>query len=93
MMLSRWKLHRGLGLRGKKTMPEQVQGYRRRLTAKQKDERQDNRDRRRLARQHPSDLLRSLTRGPDRRSLDSTRRLDCASRLQPSPFRPSTCSA
>ena len=43
-------------------MPEQVQSHRRRLTAQQKDERQDNHDRRRLAHHHPSDLLRSLTR-------------------------------
>ena len=48
-------------------MPEQVQRYRRRLTAQQKDERQDDHDRRRLAHQHPSDLLCSLTRGWDRR--------------------------
>ena len=37
--------------------------YGRRLTAQQKDERrQDNGDKKRLARHHPSDLLRSLTR-------------------------------
>ena len=35
----------------------------RRLTAQQKDERrQDNNDKKRLARHHPSDLLHSLTR-------------------------------
>ena len=43
-------------------MPEQVQMYGRRLTAQQKDERQDNGNEKRLARHHPSDLLRSLTR-------------------------------
>ena len=43
-------------------MPEQAQRYRRRLTAQQKDESQDNHDRRRFVRQQPSDLLRSLTR-------------------------------
>jgi len=32
-----------------------------RLTAQQMDERQDNHDRKQLAHQHPSDLLRSLT--------------------------------
>ena len=37
--------------------------YGRRLTAQQKDERrQDNGDKKRLARHHPSDLLRSLSR-------------------------------
>jgi len=47
--------------------PEQVQGHKRWLTAQQKDERQDNHGRRRLARQHPRDLLCSLTLGRDRR--------------------------
>ena len=43
--------------------PERVQMYGRRLTAQQKDKRrQDNSDKKRLARHHPSDLLRSLTR-------------------------------
>ena len=46
------------------------------LTAQQKDERQDNRDRRPLVRQHPSDLLGSLTCGRDRQR--TARRLDCA---------------
>ena len=42
---------------------EQVQMYGRRLTAQQKDERrQDNDDKKRLARHHLSDLLCSLTR-------------------------------
>ena len=42
---------------------ERVQRYRRRLTAQQRDERrQDNSDRRRLARQYLSDSLCSLTR-------------------------------
>ena len=46
-----------------KTTPERVQMYGRRLTAQQKDERrQDNGDEKRLARHHPSNLLRSLTR-------------------------------
>ena len=36
------------------------------LTTQQKDERQDNGDRRQLARQHLSDLLCSLTREQDR---------------------------
>ena len=36
--------------------------YGRRLTAQQKDERQDNSDKKRLVRHHPSDLLRSLSR-------------------------------
>ena len=45
-----------------KTTPERVQVYGRRLTAQQKDERQDNDDKKRLARHHPSDLLSSLTR-------------------------------
>ena len=40
--------------------------YGRRLTAQQKDERrQDNGDKKRLARQHPSDLLHSLTHERD----------------------------
>ena len=44
-------------------MPERVQMYGRRLTAQQRDERrQDNGDKKRLARQHSSYLLRSLTR-------------------------------
>ena len=43
-------------------MPERVQMYGRWLTAKQKDERQDNDDTKRLAHHHPSNLLRSLTR-------------------------------
>ena len=44
-------------------MPERVQMYGRRLTAQQKDERQqDNSDKNRLARHHPSNLLHSLTR-------------------------------
>ena len=48
--------------------PEQVQMYRRWLTAQQKDERrQDNGDKKRLVRQHPSDLLRLLTCERDRR--------------------------
>ena len=43
------------------TMPEQVQMYERWLTAQQTDERrQDNKDKKRLARHHPSDLLHSL---------------------------------
>ena len=43
--------------------PERVHMYGRRLTAQQKDEkRQDNGDKKRLARHHPSDLLHSLTR-------------------------------
>ena len=36
--------------------------YGRQLTAQQKDERQDNDDKKRLACHHPSDLLRSLSR-------------------------------
>ena len=36
--------------------------YGRRLTAQQKDERQDNGDKNWLARHHPSDLLHSLSR-------------------------------
>ena len=43
--------------------PERVHMYGRRLTAQQKDEkRQDNGDKKRLARHHPSNLLHSLTR-------------------------------
>ena len=42
---------------------ERVQMYGRRFTAQQKDERwQDNGDKKRLARHHPSDLLHSLIR-------------------------------
>ena len=42
---------------------KRVQMYGRQLTAQQKDERQqDNSDKKRLARHHPSDLLRLLTR-------------------------------
>ena len=42
--------------------PERVQMYGRRLTAQQKDERrQDNGDKKRLARHHLSDLLSLLT--------------------------------
>ena len=59
-------------------MPEQVQGYGRWLTTQQKDERQDNGNRRQLSRQHPSDLLRSLTRERDRRRTARCR-LDRAS--------------
>ena len=55
-------------------MPEQVQRYRRQLTAQQ---RQDNCDRSRIELQHPSDLLRSLTHGQDRRRT-ARRRLDHA---------------
>ena len=55
-----------------------VQGYIRRLTAQQKNERQHNRDRRRLVHQHPSDLLCLLTRGRDRQRT-ARRRLDCTS--------------
>ena len=40
----------------------QNETYGRRLTAQQKDERQHNGDKKRLARHHPSDLLCSLTR-------------------------------
>ena len=59
---------RGWELGGQKMMPERVQRYERQLTAQQKNERwQDNSDRRRLARQHPSNLLHSLTREQDRR--------------------------
>ena len=47
--------------------PERVQIYGRRLTAQQKDERrQDNGDRKKLAHQHVSELLRSLTCERDR---------------------------
>jgi len=59
-------------------MSEQVQMYRKQLTAQQKEERQqDNVDKKRLARQHLSDLLRSLTCERDRLrtawcQLDST---------------------
>ena len=59
-------------------MPERVQTYGRQLTAQQKDERcQDNSDKKRLVRQHLSDLLRSLTHEWDRwrtaqRRLNST---------------------
>ena len=87
-------------------MPEQVQRCRRQLTAQQKDERQDNRDRsslvprlflvgglrnwrgrvwepnydrRRLASQHPSNLLCSLTHGRDAWWRTVRRHLDCAS--------------
>ena len=67
--------------------PEQVQRYRRQLTAQQKDERQDNRDRRQLAHQYTSDLLFSLTRGQDRRRTPWCR-LDCVLN-----FAISTCSA
>ena len=42
--------------------PERVQMYGRRLTAQQKDERQDNGDKKRLVRHHLSDLLHSLSR-------------------------------
>ena len=41
--------------------PERVQMYRRRLTAQQKDEKQDNGDKKRLVRHHLSDLHCSLT--------------------------------
>ena len=59
---------RGWELGGQKTTPERVQRYERQLTAQQKNERwQDNSDRRRLARQHPSNLLHSLTCEQDRR--------------------------
>ena len=47
----------------------EIQRYERRLTTQQRDERrQGNGDRRRLASQHPSDLLRSLTRERDRQT-------------------------
>ena len=55
--------------------------YRRQLTTHQKDERQrrqDNSNRRRLARQHPSNLLCSLTRERDRHRTARCC-LDCAS--------------
>ena len=45
----------------------------------------DNGDKRQLARQHPSDLLRSLTRGWDRRRT-AWRRLDRASNFTISNF-------
>ena len=53
----------------------------RQLTAQQKDEkRQDNGDKKRLVRQHPSDLLCSLTRELDTdRRRTARRRLDSAS--------------
>ena len=51
---------------------------RKRSTAKQKDERQDNRDRRRIAHQHPSGLLCSLTRERDRQRI-AWLRFDCTS--------------
>ena len=64
--------------RTQKTTPERVQMYGRRLTTQQWDERwQDNGDKKQLACQHSSYLLRSLTR----RHLDST-----------SSFALSTCS-
>ena len=48
-------------------LPERVQRYGRWLTAQQKDEgRQDYCDKKRLVRQHPSDLLCSLIRERDR---------------------------
>jgi len=65
--------------------------YGRRLTAEQKNERQDNGDKKRLARQHPSDLLSSLTRERDRRRTAR----HCFDSDWTSPFRPielSTCS-
>ena len=64
MMPSRdgaWHGDRGRRLGGQKTMPERVWMYGRRLTAQQKNERQDNGDMKRLVRHHPSDLLSSLT--------------------------------
>ena len=70
---------------------EQVQRYRRWLTAQQWNERwQDNSDRRWLACQHLSDLLRSLTRELDRWRT-ARHCLNCTS-----PFHPielSICSA
>ena len=57
-----WRGDRGRRLGRYKTTPKQVQIYGRRSTAQQKDERQDNDDKKQLARHHPSDLLRSLTR-------------------------------
>ena len=59
-------------------MPEQVQRYKRWLTVQQKDERQDNCDRRWLAYQYLSNLLRSLTCGQDRRRT-AQHCLNCAS--------------
>ena len=64
--------------------------YRRQLTVQQKDERQDNCDRRQLARQHPNDLLRLLTCGRDRQTT-ARRRLDRASSFTISSDGTSTC--
>ena len=84
--------HWGWGLGGQKSMPERVHRYRRRLTTQQKDERQDNRDRRWLVRQHPSDLLRSLTPG----RIGGGQHAVVSTALWATPFRPiklSMCSA
>ena len=56
--------------------------YGRRLTAQQKDERQDNGDKKQLARHYPSDLLRSLTRERIGRGQHSV----VSPALQASPF-------
>ena len=48
--------------RRRQKLAERVQIYGRRLPVPQKDERQDNGDKKRLERHHPSDLLRLLTR-------------------------------
>ena len=58
---------------------------RRQLTTQRKNERQDNGNRRRLALQHPRDLLRSLTHERDRRRT-ARRRLDSASSFAISNF-------
>ena len=48
--------------RQRQKLAERVQIYGRRLTAQQRDERQDNGDKKRLEHHHPSDLLHLLTR-------------------------------
>ena len=64
----------------------------RQLTAQQKDERrQDNGDKKQLARQHPSYLLRSLTRERDRRRT-TWRHLNSASSFAIRSIELSTCS-
>ena len=58
-------------------MPEQVQTYGRQLTPQQRDERrQDNSDKERLVRQHPSYLLRLLTREQEDNTVSSRQRFE-----------------
>ena len=72
--------------------PEQVQDerYGRQLTTQQRMK--DNGNRRRLAHQHPSDLLCSLTRERDRRRTP-LRCLNCALSLAISDFPHARCEA